>query len=94
MIAPAATPASTAYSSLFPVTDDGGRSEGGEGGGQIEVCPEGLLMGKEIARRVVKSGGAALVVDYGNESLNRHTLRVSYNYYSLASQIDHCSQFS
>lgn len=41
------------------------------------MCPEGLLVAKEVARRVVGSGGAALIADYGQQEVKRHTLRVS-----------------
>lgn len=74
-MAPGTTPASAAFSSLLPPAS----GEEGEGKGvrQVEVCPEGLLVAKEMARRVVGSGGAALIVDYGSEAVNKHTLRVS-----------------
>ena len=76
VVAPGPTPASAAFSSLLPPP---GEEEGerGEGVRQAEVCPEGLLVAKEIGRRVVGSGGAALIVDYGSETLTKHTLRVS-----------------
>ena len=73
MLAPAPTPASVAFSSLLP--HSGGEGEGEEGVKEGEVCPEGLLAAKEVGRRVVGGGGAALIVDYGNESVARHTLR-------------------
>lgn len=79
VVAPAPTPASAAFSSLLP-TGSGGEGEGVREGGErqeeAEVCPEGLLLAKEVGRRVVGSGGAALVVDYGEETMPQHTLRV------------------
>lgn len=85
VLAPSPTPASTAFSSLLPPeASEGQSSEGTEGeggrremGGEAEVCPEALLVSKEIGRRVAECGGAALIADYGEESVKRHTLRVS-----------------
>ena len=80
VVAPGPTPASAAFSSLLP-TGGGGEGEGeveGEGRQEeAEVCPEGLLVAKEVGRRVVGGGGAALIVDYGEETVTKHTLRVS-----------------
>ena len=85
MLAPGHTPASAAYSSLLPAGSSGQRGEErekgaereGEGeGGEAEVCPEGLLVAKEVGRRVVGGGGAALIADYGDETVKKHTLRV------------------
>lgn len=76
MIAPTPTPASTVFSSLLS-SGDGDDGEGVRGGEEAEVCPEGLLVAKEMGRRVVGCGGAALVVDYGSQYITRHTLRVS-----------------
>ncbi|CAI8052226.1 Protein arginine methyltransferase NDUFAF7, mitochondrial [Geodia barretti] len=76
VVAPGPTPASAAFSSLLPSRPSASGEEG-EGGRvrQAEVCPEGLLVAKEIGRRVVEHGGAALVVDYGSETATNHTLR-------------------
>ena len=76
VVAPAPTPASAAFSSLLPPPLTSGEQQE-EGVTQAEVCPEGLLVAKEVARRVVQSGGAALVVDYGSSRVTKHTLRVS-----------------
>ena len=77
MLAPSPTPASVAYSGLV---EEGERGEGDEGEKEVgqeegEVCTEGLLAVKEVARRVVGAGGAGLVVDYGSKSVAGHTLR-------------------
>ena len=44
---------------------------------QAEICPEGLVLVKEIAARVKQDGGGALIADYGEEGVRKHTLRVS-----------------
>lgn len=80
VLAPSPTPASTAFSSLLASEGENGEGVeegGGERGGEAEVCPEGLLVAKEIGRRVAGRGGAALIADYGEETVKRHTLRVS-----------------
>ena len=66
VLAPGATPASSAYASLLP-----------EEGERTEICPEGLVVVKELSSRVRESGGAALIADYGEEGIGEHTLRVS-----------------
>lgn len=83
VLAPSPTPASAAFLSLLaPGASEGENGEGveveggGERGGEAEVCPEGLLVAKEIGRRVAGCGGAALIADYGEETVKRHTLRV------------------
>ena len=67
VIAPGPTSASTAYAALLP-----SECEGGE---WCEVCPEGLVIVKDIARRV-SGGGAALIADYGEDGVKKNTLRV------------------
>ena len=75
VLAPSETPASVAYASLLP------QERGGEDGTDerevCELCPEGLVMAKELASRVVE-GGAALIADYGEESTRKNSLRVSW----------------
>ena len=74
VLAPSKTPASVAYASLMPqVTGHEKKSEGE----WCELCPEGLVIAKEIAARVVEDGEAALIADYGEENINKNTLRVS-----------------
>ena len=73
VLAPSETAASVAYASLLPQTRHGGGSDGE----WCEVCPEGLVLAKELASRVVENGGAALIADYGEETINKTTLRVS-----------------
>ena len=72
VLAPSETPASVAYASLLPQARSG-REEDVE---VCELCPEGLVIAKELASRVRESGGAALIADYGEESINKNTLRV------------------
>ena len=70
VLAPGPTPASAAYTNLLPPPP---LAEGEQG----EVCPEGLVAIEELAMRVKESGGAALIADYGDMEIRRHTLRVS-----------------
>ena len=74
VVAPGPTPASTGLSSLLP---SGEREREEEEGREAEVCPEGLLVAKEVGRRVAGFGGAAIIADYGEETVKKHTLRVS-----------------
>ena len=74
VVAPGPTIASNAYASLLPPPHE---CEDGE---WCEVCPEGLVMVKEMARRIRESGGgAALIADYGQDGVRKNTLRVSYH---------------
>ena len=75
VLAPSETPASVAYSSLLPQTRQ--ERDGGDGVEWCELCPEGLVIAKELAERVKERGGAALVADYGEEMITKNTLRVS-----------------
>ena len=81
VLAPGQTPATAAYSSLLPPrsTQEDNRARGGsDGDGEwCEICPEGLVLAKELASRVREDGGAALVADYGEEKITKNTLRVS-----------------
>lgn len=45
-----------------------------------EVCPDGLVIVEEIARRIKRGGGAALIADYGDNHLGKLTLRVRLLY--------------
>ena len=75
VLAPGQTPASTAYASLLPQATH--NDNGGGGAEWCEICPEGLVLAKEMASRVTKDGGAALIADYGEEKITKSTLRVS-----------------
>lgn len=74
VLAPGPTPASAAYTSLLPpqATHDGKSYAE-----WCEICPEGLVLAKKIASRVMEDGGAALIADYGEEKITKNTLRVS-----------------
>ena len=74
VLAPSKTAASVAYASLLPQVTGQGKGNDGE---WCELCPEGLVIAKELASRVVESGGAALIADYGEETVTKNTLRVS-----------------
>ena len=79
VLAPGQTPATSAYTSLLPPqsTQEDNRARGGDGGGEwCEICPEGLVLAKELASRVRKDGGATLIADYGEEKITKNTLRV------------------
>jgi NADH dehydrogenase [ubiquinone] 1 alpha subcomplex assembly factor 7 len=65
VIAPGRTPALT-YCSLL----DENVREG-------EVSPQALMIMDEISKRVREFGGAALIADYGEEKIDKFTLRVS-----------------
>ncbi len=70
VVAPGPTMASTAYASLLPPPT--AECE------WCEVCPEGLVVVKEMAERIIEvGGGAALIADYGEEDVRKNTLRVS-----------------
>lgn len=58
VLAPGDTPATTVYRDRFL------SSEGPE---SVELCAEGVAVAEELSRRVAQSGGAALIVDYGND---------------------------
>lgn len=70
VIAPGPTSASTAYASLLPAESECVGCE------WCEVCPEGLVLVKDIAERVREWGGAALIADYGEDGVKKNTLRV------------------
>ena len=55
VVARGPTPALAAYSSLLPPPSGQQRD--------VEICPEGLVLAKEVSRRVVGGGGAALIAD-------------------------------
>lgn len=44
-------------------------------GHRVEFCPDGLGIAQEISDRIAKSGGAALVIDYGNDHPVGNSLR-------------------
>ena len=68
VVAPGPTPASVGYASFLPLGE----------GQWAEVCPEGMVVAKELAARVRDHGGAALIGDYGEEEGgHKYTLRVS-----------------
>jgi NADH dehydrogenase [ubiquinone] 1 alpha subcomplex assembly factor 7 len=49
-----------------------------DGGNVFELCADGLSLAEKLANRVARSGGAALIVDYGFDSdrpLSGNTLR-------------------
>ena len=45
---------------------------------QVEVCPQAMTMAHEIAKRVGKDGGGALVIDYGEDKMISDSLQVRY----------------
>jgi SAM-dependent MidA family methyltransferase len=65
VIAPDVTPALT---TLLNVGNDGQMdNDSAEIGAIVEVCPEGILLVQDIHKFIDKHGGAALIIDYGEE---------------------------
>lgn len=58
VLAPGDTPATTVYRDRF-LPPDGPES--------VELCAEGVAVAEELSKRVAQSGGAAVIVDYGND---------------------------
>jgi NADH dehydrogenase [ubiquinone] 1 alpha subcomplex assembly factor 7 len=58
VLAPGDTPATAVYGPRYL------HSEGPE---TVELCAEGISIAEELSSRVSQSGGAALIVDYGND---------------------------
>jgi NADH dehydrogenase [ubiquinone] 1 alpha subcomplex assembly factor 7 len=46
---------------MYSVCDSGFNLKG------MEVCPEGIHLAGELAKRVVRDNGAALIIDYGQD---------------------------
>lgn len=65
VLAPGPTLASSNFSHLLP-----------EGAEQGELCLEGMSLVTELAERVRDHGGGALIADYGETEIKKHTLRV------------------
>lgn len=42
----------------------------------VEVCAEGGVMVQQLAKRISKDGGAALIADYGHDGTKSDTFRV------------------
>lgn len=42
----------------------------------VEVCAEGGVLVQQLARRIGKDGGAALIADYGHDGTKSDTFRV------------------
>ncbi|PRP74730.1 hypothetical protein PROFUN_15498 [Planoprotostelium fungivorum] len=47
----------------------------GEIGQCVEMCPDGITLSMDISLRVAKYGGAALIIDYGQDGMTPDTLR-------------------
>lgn len=58
VVSPSATPATAVYKDRFLER---------EKESVVEVCADGIALAEELTTRVTKSGGAALVVDYGHD---------------------------
>lgn len=60
--------ASPACKTLLNVDESGNMKDDDSPVGQVcEVCPEGILFVQDVAKLLEKYGGAALIVDYGQE---------------------------
>lgn len=42
----------------------------------VEVCAEGGVLVQQLAKRISKDGGAALIADYGHDGTKSDTFRV------------------
>lgn len=42
----------------------------------VEVCAEGGVLAQQLARRISRDGGAALIADYGHDGTKSDTFRV------------------
>lgn len=47
----------------------------GESLGQIEISSQAIAAAEALAKRVAKQGGAALIIDYGQDSIQSNSLR-------------------
>lgn len=47
-----------------------------EGRSHVEVCAEGGVLVQQLARRISRDGGAALIADYGHDGTKSDTFRV------------------
>ena len=56
---------------------------------EAEFSSEALLLAKDIAKRVVTTGGGALIVDYGRETSSKLTLRVTFEMMLVLSNEEH-----
>jgi SAM-dependent MidA family methyltransferase len=94
--APEVTPA---LKTLLNVDDEGNfldsnatSSSSIEIGHVVEVCPEGILLVQEVAALLEQQGGAALIVDYGEEgstdSLRGFWKHEQTNFLSRPGQVD------
>lgn len=85
---------SPACKTLLNVNPETGQMEGDESPvGQVcEVCPEGILLVQDVAKLLQSNGGAALVVDYGQEgstdSLRGFSRHQQVNFLSRPGRID------
>ena len=85
---------SPACKTLLNVNPENGQKEDDDSPvGQVcEVCPEGILLMQDIAKLLQRNGGAALIVDYGQEgstdSLRGFSRHQQVNFLSRPGQVD------
>ncbi len=48
----------------------------GNVGDTLEVCPEAVVMAENMSKHIEKNGGAALIIDYGEDKMISESLRV------------------
>lgn len=65
VISPTPTPASALLNVIRPSHNED----------VVEVCPRGLTLARELAKRVCTDGGAALIIDYGDMKRRGATIR-------------------
>lgn len=88
VLAPKETPAVGMYRNYLTESDAANRQDGVDSDGSdrvVELCPEGIAVAQELAARVARSGGAALIVDYGYDqdaevACRTNTLRAIRNH--------------
>eukprot|EP00898_Chlorokybus_atmophyticus_P002297 jgi/Chlat1/3068/Chrsp21S00239 len=66
---PAATATTATTSTTSHVAEAPCSPAGAQQCKELEVCPQGMAVAQEMARRVSEHGGAALVVDYGKDGI-------------------------
>ena len=46
-------------------------------GTQTEIRPQAQVIVEKMAKNIRRNGGCSLIVDYGDDVIDRHTLRVT-----------------
>jgi SAM-dependent MidA family methyltransferase len=67
------SPGPTLSSNLYLQDVDFSKFKVGDG---LEFCPESIVVSQSISERIKKCGGAALIIDYGQNAPFSNSLRV------------------